>query len=223
MKPGLLVALLTALAIGAAQATPLTFSFSGTVDNDPFGVFGSATFDGVYTFDSGIPEVLSTPNSRGFADTGSAVSMTVSFTGTLDPSIAGPYVADTLNISVNNDFPGPLDQYLVTGTSSIDNLLAIELTLDDFTGTAFSTLALPLTPPSLSAFTSVRFALFDGALDNPVEAEGALRTLECVAGCRVVLLPEPCTLLVLVAALGALGLSRKMRHATSARSALGHR
>ena len=149
--------------------------------------------------------------------------MTVSFTGTLDPSVAGPYIADTLNITVNNDFPGPLDQYLVTGTSSIDNLLAIELTLDDFTGTAFSTLALPLTPPSLGAFTSVRFALFDGTLDNPVEAEGTLRTLECVAGCRVVPLPEPCTLLVLVAALGALGLSRKMRHATSARSALGHR
>ena len=28
----------------------------------------------------------------------------------------GPYIADKLNITVNNNFPGPLDEYLVTGT-----------------------------------------------------------------------------------------------------------
>ena len=107
----LALALLAALLpICAAQATPVTFSFTGVVDNDPFGVFDSATFDGTYTFDSNIPQVLATPNSGGYADTGASVNMTVSFTGTLDPTVAGPYTADTLNITVNNDFPGPLDE-----------------------------------------------------------------------------------------------------------------
>jgi len=207
MKYTWFAGVLAALCVGAAQATPVTFAFSGSIDNDPFGVFDSATFDGTYTFDSTIPEVLSTPNSRGFADTGSAVSMTVAFAGALDPSVAGPYVADTLNITINNDFPGPLDQYLVTGTSSVDSLFALELTLEDFTGTAFSALALPLTPPSLAAFTSVRFALFDGTLDNPVEAEGELSRLECVAGCRTVEVPEPGMMLELTSALAAFGLA----------------
>jgi hypothetical protein len=83
----------------------------------------------------------------------------------LDPSVAGPYIADKLNITVNNNFPDPLDEYLVTGSSSTDSALAIELTRDDFSGMAFSNTSLPLTAPSLVAFTSVRFAFFDGTLD----------------------------------------------------------
>ena len=131
--------------------------------------------------------------------------MNVAFSGTLDPTVNGPYIADRLNITVNNNFPGPLDEYLVTGTSSTNNMLSIEIRLDDFTGTAFSNTSLPLAAPSLAAFTSVRFALFDGTLDNPIEAEGVLRTLECTAGCgRTV--PEPSAMLLLGVALGALGL-----------------
>ena len=55
--------------------------------------------------------------------------------------------------------------------------------------------------------TPVRFALFDGTLDNPIEAEGVLRTLQCIAGCRTV--PEPNAMLLLGVALGALGLARR--------------
>jgi hypothetical protein len=209
MKRKLLVGLLAVLLpICAAQASPVTFSFTGVVDNDPFTAFDTATFAGSYTFDSNIPQVLATPNSGGYADTGASVNMTVSFVGTLDPTVVGPYIADTLNITVNNDFPGPLDEYLVTGTSSTDSMLSIEIRLDDFTGTAFSNTSLPLTPPSLAAFTSVRFALFDGTLDNPIEAEGVLRTLQCTAGCgRTV--PEPNAMLLLGVALGALGLAKR--------------
>ena len=62
--------------------------------------------------------------------------------------------------------------------------------------------------PNLAAFTSVRFALFDGTLDNPIEAEGVLRTLQCTAGCgRAV--PEPNAMLLIGVALGALGLARR--------------
>jgi len=86
--------------------------------------------------------------------------------------------------------------------------LSIEIRLDDFTGTAFSNTSLPLAPPNLAAFTSVRFALFDGTLDNPIEAEGVLRTLQCTAGCgRAV--PEPNAMLLIGVALGALGLARR--------------
>jgi hypothetical protein len=208
MKRQLLVGLLTALlSVGIAQASLIRFAFTGVIDNDPFGVFDNATFAGSYTFDSTMPQVLATPNSGGYAGSGGIFNMNVAFTGTLDPSVDGPYIADTLNITVNNNFPGPLDEYLVTGTSSTDSMLSIEIRLDDFSGTAFSNTSLPLTPPSLAAFTSVRFALFDGTLDNPIEAEGVLRTLQCTAGCGTV--PEPNAMLLLGVALGAFGLARR--------------
>jgi PEP-CTERM motif-containing protein len=173
-------------------------------------VFDNATVAGTYTFDSTMAQVLATPNSGGYAGSGGIFNMNVAFTGTLDPSVDGPYIADTLNITVNNVFSGPLDEYLVTGTSSTDSALTIEIRLDDFSGTAFSNTSLPLTPPSLAAFTSVRFALFDGTLDNPIEAEGVLRTLQCTAGCgRTV--PEPNAMLLFGIALGALWLVRHPR------------
>jgi hypothetical protein len=112
-------------------------------------VFDNATFAGTYTFDSTMPQVLATPSSGGYAGNGGIFNMNVAFTGTLDASIDGPYIADMLNITVNNNFPGPLDEYLVTGTSSTDSTLSIEIRLDDFSGTAFSNTSLPLTPPVL--------------------------------------------------------------------------
>jgi hypothetical protein len=216
-----LIGLLAAvIPICAAQASPVTFTFSGVIDNDPFGVFGDATFAGSFTFDSGMTQVLNTANSGGYAGSGGIFNMTLSFIGTPDPSVVGPHIANMLNITLNNDFPGRLDQYLVTGTSSIDSLLSIELRLEDSIGTAFSNTLLPLTAPDLAAFTYLSFALFDGTLDNPIEAQGVLRTLQCTAGC-VRTLPEPSPMLLLGAALGALGLVRRIadaRASTTTRS-----
>jgi hypothetical protein len=209
MKRRLLVGLLVALMpLCAVQASPITFTFSGAIDNDPFGVFDSATFAGTYTFDSTMTQVLSTPTSGGYAGSGGVFNMNVAFTGTLDPSVAGPYNADALNITVNNNFPGPLDEYLVTGTSSTDPMLSIEIRLDDFTATALSNTSLPLTAPSLAAFTSVRFALFAGDVNNPIEAEGVLRTLQCGAAC-ISGVPEPGALQLFGVALGAFGFARR--------------
>lgn len=203
MRKLLICLLVGLLPVCPAQADIITFTFGGAIDNDPFGVFGGATFTGSFTFDSGMTQVLNTPESAGYAGSGGIFNMTVSFAGALDPAVSGPYVADTLNITVNNDFPGPLDQFLVTGTSSIDSMLFILLTFEDFTGTAFNSTALPLVPPSLLAFTSLQFTLFGGTLDSPVEGAGSVTSLICTAGCVV---PEPPTPLLFLIALGALAL-----------------
>jgi len=196
------VALAFALSMPAfVCAAPITFSYAGSIDNDPFGVFGNATFTGSYTFDSAMTQVLSTPSSGGYAGSAGLFSMQVAFTGTSDPALEGAtFTGDSLNITVNNDFPGPLDQYLVTGTSTTHSNLLIELTFDDNTGTAFSNTLLPLTAPNVASFFSPRFALFAGTLDNPLEAEGVVDSLRCTAGCRTNTVPEPSTL-ALVAAL----------------------
>ena len=68
-----LLALFAFAVLPAAHAAPITFSFAGVVDNDPFGVYndpsnGPATVSGTYFFNATIPMVLSTPNSGGYAD-----------------------------------------------------------------------------------------------------------------------------------------------------------
>jgi hypothetical protein len=149
------------LGVGAAAAAPITFAFSGTIDNDPFGVFGTAAFSASYTFDSATPQVLNTPSSGGYAGSGGIFAISASFTGTIGGTLDGlPFLGDTLNITVNNNFPGPLDEYLVTGTSSVDSALFIELRMDDSAGTAFSNTLLPLAAPSLASFSSSRFDLY---------------------------------------------------------------
>jgi hypothetical protein len=211
--PILAIAAAFLLGAGAASASPITFAFTGAIDNDPFGVFGTAAFSGSYTFDSATAQVLNTPSSVGYAGSGGIFSLSVSFTETIGGTLDGvPFLGDTLNITVNNDFPGPVDEYLVTSTSSVDSALSMELRLDDGTGTAFSNILLPLAPPSLAGFSSRRFAFFAGTLDNPLEAEGTVLTLTCTSGCMENAVPEPSSATLLVAAGGVLlWLRRKIR------------
>ena len=182
------------LLLGASTlwASTITVDFAGAVTSDPYGVFGSADFAGQYTYGSNTAQVLNTPNAAGYAGSGGIFSMSVSFTGTVGGALDGvPFAGESLNITVENDFPGPLDEYLVTGTSSTDPNLTIEITLSDFTGTAFSNTQLPLTAPNLADFTEADFALFDGDADNPIEAEGTLSSLKAASGGPGSSVPEP--------------------------------
>jgi hypothetical protein len=103
-----------------------------------------------------------------------------------------------------------LDQYLVTGTSTQDPNLSIEIALSDFTGAAFSNTLLPLSPPSLGNFTVASFALFGGTDDNPIEAEGALTTLTAT--------PEPAHLALSAAGISLLAVWFRRRLAHASRS-----
>ena len=99
------------LSAAAASADPVTFSFTGAVDNDPFGVFGAAAFTGSYTFASNTPQVLNTAQSGGYTGAGGVFAMIVSFTGTIGGALDGmPFSANTVNITVNRNLPGPLDE-----------------------------------------------------------------------------------------------------------------
>jgi hypothetical protein len=64
VKGEFLIGLLAAvIPVCAAHAGLITFT--DLIDNDPFGVFDSATFAGSYAFDSTMTQVLNTANSGG--------------------------------------------------------------------------------------------------------------------------------------------------------------
>jgi hypothetical protein len=191
---GLVLVLL--LHAGGLGAVPTTFSFTGSVTDDPFGLstFG-APISGNYTFDSASVDAIPAPDTGSYTSLGPGFGFNANVDGT-------PYsVSGSLNVSVLNAF---IDQYLVTAT---DGTLTLEIFFEDSTGTAFSSDALPLTPPPVSSFDTRQFRLF--APD--AEFLGTVDTLVCTAGCdggangRA---PEPGMLWLLGVGLAVLGLYR---------------
>jgi hypothetical protein len=184
-------ALLGLIYTATAQAIPITFSFTGGVTNDPFGVSSpGAPISGDYTFESTAVDAIPA------ADTGSYTSIGpgFGFNATVDGM---PFsVSGSLNVSVVNSL---VDQYLVTAT---DGTLTLELFFQDNTGTALTSDALPLTPPLLTAFAIRDFRLFG----PDAEFTGSVDTLVCSTGCNGGggTVPEPGTLWLLGASLAAL-------------------
>jgi hypothetical protein len=216
----LCVAALCALSAVTASANTITFSFAGSITSDPDNpdtVFGTgATFSGSYTFDSSMSQGLNTSSIEGYAGAGGVFNMNVSFSGALDHSLDGMlFSANALNIEVENNIPGPLDEYFVSGASSTDSSPFMDLALFDFTATAFSNTSLPLTPPNLSSFGSSSFELFDTTASGQwLDAEGDITSLTCTAGCGSEgssPVPEPATGTLLAGGLGALGWLKKRR------------
>ena len=172
----------------SATSAPITFGFTGSVTDDPFGLssFG-APISGNYTFDSAAADAIADPASASYTSTGAAFGFSATVDGT-------PYaVSGNLNIGILNAF---VDQYLVT---AVDGALSLALFLQDDTATAFSSDALPLVPPPIADFAFRQFRLFG----SDVEFLGTVDTLACIAGCDGNgggTVPEPGTLLLLVGA-----------------------
>jgi PEP-CTERM motif len=184
------------VAASAAQAAPITFSFTAAVTDDPFGLssFG-APISGSYTFDSSAADSIPGAATGSFASSGPGIGFTANVDGT-NYSVPG-----VLTVNTANNIAGGVDQY---GAIALDSVLTLELFLEDATGTALASDALPLLPPSLANFGVRQFRLFSA----DAEFLGRVDTLTCTAGCGVQPVPEPGSLLLVGSALAGFGYRR---------------
>ena len=162
---------------GFARANPITFDFTGAVTQVPIddlatGIQSGDSISGSFTFDSTAVDAIAAPTSASYTSTGAAFGMTVSV-GAVTFSESG-----FLNIGILNTF---VDQYTVLASSP---LLTLDLFFQDNTGTAFSSDALPLSPPPLAGFLQREFHLdeIDVAGDE-TQADGIIDSLTCGSGC----------------------------------------
>src|SRR4029077_18098099 len=161
------------LVAGAAHALPITFSFTGKVTDDPFGLSASgAPISGSYTFDSAAMDSIAGPATGSFASVGAGFGFTANVDGT-NYSVLG-----TLTVNTANNIAGGVDQY---GAIAQDSSLDLELFLQDATGAALASDALPLLPPALASFSFREFRLFR----DDAEFLGSVDSLVCTAGCSV--------------------------------------
>lgn len=188
------------LCASPARADPVTFAFTATLTDDPYGSsrFG-APIAGSFTFDATAVDGIADPATGAFASLGAVYGFTVDVDG-MTYAVAGNATVVTANdIGV--------DQYGVVAT---DGALTLELLLQDFTETALSSDGLPVTAPSLSAFGSRRFSL----LADDAEFEGDVTSLVCTAGCAApAAVPEPGSLLLVGIGVGAFAIRRRIRPA----------
>ena len=204
-----ILALLTSLA-GAATAAPVTYAFTGSVSDDPFGV-GLASFSGTYTFDSAAVDLVAASHTGSYTSSGVAFGIAVVFDGGAVSVDLYGLPTTVLNIGVADNFAGPVDQYAVTGLAG-----SVELGLffEDTLASAFSSDGLPVPAPLLAAFSFRQFRWFDTDAANPHEILGNIESLSCVAGCDSVPVPEPGSLWLagLTLSAGALATRRRRRN-----------
>ncbi|BCA53551.1 hypothetical protein W02_06910 [Nitrospira sp. KM1] len=163
-----------------ASAALLQFAFTGAVGEVSPSVFPALntgqTLSGSFTFQSTTPD--SNPGANIGLYNGAIQGLTVnlgSFTGTLG---SGSNAIRIQNLPSMDSFAltAPLSGNSVQGFAP----LQFHIELDNNNGTAFTSAALPTTPPSLSSFASNQFRLvFEDASGN-VRARGSLTSLTAV-------------------------------------------
>lgn len=198
--PVAVVAFLCAMAPCFASAVPITFSFTGSVTDDPFGAssFG-APISGSFSFNSTAVDSIPGVSTGSYLSNGSPYRFDANVDG-----IAYSVVGSTTVNTANNIVGG--DQYGVIGVGAG---LTLELFLQDSTGTALSSDALLLLPPPLAGFSFRQFRLFS----EDAQFLGSVSSLACITGCSVRAVPEPDTvfLLAIAAAVATLKLRRSRR------------
>lgn len=194
----ILVGMLTAAAAG-----PITFDFAGSVTSVVPALSGTFspgdTFSGSYTFESTTPDA--DPSPGGFY-AGAIIGLTFTigpYTGTLGLCSSGP-----CDIFVQDNGFGPcasVDCYFLNVIPSGPSVAGViptsfQIGLNDFTGLAFSSDALPLTPPDLSLFLPFFGVNFDSFAFG---VEGSITSFTLASP-----VPEPSTLLLLAAGIAGL-------------------
>ena len=210
---GLALGLALSLTPADARAGLVTFTYAGTIQSvsalDPASPFPDPVdfgtpFNGTYTFDDSAPNTAPDPTTSGSY---------ASPLGTLTLNLAGlSFTFTGISIGLNH-IPGFFDFYSVVFAESAtdDNPTGIQLSLSlqDFSGTALGSTALPLLPPSLSLFDTSNAFFFTDTIDgNQVELGGSLDALA---------IPEPPAPIVpvIAAALAASWLRRRRSIATA--------
>lgn len=176
----MVIAMMCVSMIHKADAEEITFAFEGeiTLINDPtsplLGTFSPGqTISGSYTFESTTPDAQpENPETGNYQGALTALTFTVKDGSTV--IYTGVLSAGINRIEVN-DSPQPQDRYLVIGSALGDpdpvsgfNLSFFALTLfNNINGTAITDIALPLTPPVLLNFPSVKFVLEFGTPSTP--------------------------------------------------------
>jgi hypothetical protein len=202
------VALIVGLGAALSSAAPITLHFSGEVSQaplfDPGNPFGGSidvgtSIEGAFTFDPGAPDAIADDQQAAYASIGAPFGLSVTFDAVVTLS------ADSVVIGLCNDCAGS-DFYTVLAPAPPAAGLTFALTLTDPSGTALGSDALPAGVPPAPAFALRDFIVTGTLLDAEsnefqVEIVGSIVSLSCASGCVV---PEPGSLLLVVAALAAL-------------------
>ena len=167
-------------AVGSADATPLTFAYTGTITSADLSAFSVGDpVSGTFTFESTTADTDANPSlGRFLAITSGSFSFgsyagTIGTTGSTNPTLLIGNVASGCCDSYNayDDTPvGPN----VEDFGFVFQLVQWELYLEDATGTVFGSTALPTTPPPLSSFefdfVELRFNPFAAGIMAHVES-----------------------------------------------------